>query len=81
MLISSAEAREAETEARQQRIGLAHLLRADESKCLNSSDKMRVRRIMTAAAERSTTYDTLLSEYEAQRLFDCGALYFDRPGL
>ncbi len=75
MLISAAVARASEHEARQQRTGLAHLLRADESKCATSTDKMRARRIMAAAAERSTTYDTLLNAYEAQRLFDAGALF------
>ena len=80
MFISAADAREAELGARQQRLGLAYLLRADETKAPTSADIMRLRRIMTAAAERSVTYDNLLSEPSTQPLFDCGALYFARPG-
>ena len=79
MTISASEAREAEHEARKQRLSLAHLLRADESKAPTSADIMRIRRIMAAAAERSATYDILLGEYEVQRLFNCGALYFVHP--
>jgi len=78
-MISANEAREAEREARKQRLGFAHLLRADESKAPNASDAMTIRRIMAAAAERSVTYDTLLSEHGTQRLFDCGSLWFSRP--
>jgi hypothetical protein len=79
MMISAAEAREAEREARNQRLRLAHLLRSDESKAPTSADIMRVRRIIAAAQERSITYDTLLSEPGTQKLFDCGALWFARP--
>ena len=74
------EAREAEAEARRQRISFAHLLRADESKAATSADVMRIRRIKAVAVERSVTYDQMLSEYETQRLFDSRALYFARPG-
>jgi len=80
MIISAAEAREAEHDARNQRIGFAHLLRADESKAPSASGLMHSRRIMAAAAERSVTYDHMLSEPETQRLFDCGALRFAHPG-
>ena len=52
-------------EARKQRLGFAHLLRADESKAPTSADIMRVRRIMATAAERSNTYDHMLSEPDA----------------
>jgi hypothetical protein len=79
MFISAADAREAELGARQQRLGFAHLLRADESKAPTSADIMRTRRIIAAASERNVTYDQMLSEYGMQRLFDCGALYFARP--
>ncbi len=79
MNISATEAREAEQEARKQRLGFAHLLRADESKAPTSADLMRIRRIMAAAEERSVIYDHMLSEPETQRLFDCGALYFAHP--
>ena len=80
MFISAAEAREAEHEARKQRIGFAHLLRADETKAPSAASLMRLRRIMSAASERSVTYDLMLGERETQRLFSVGALFFARPG-
>jgi hypothetical protein len=80
MILSAADARAAEQEARRQRLSFAHLLRGDESKCTSARDQMAVRRIIAAAQERSVTYDTLLSEHGTQRLFDCGALWFARPG-
>jgi hypothetical protein len=80
MTVSAADVREAESEARKQRLQLAHLLRADESKAPTAAGLMHLRRIMAAAMERSVTYDHLLSEPETQRLFGCGALYFPRPG-
>ena len=79
MFISAADAREAEQEARKQRLGFAHLLRADESKAPTSADIMRIRRMMATAAEHSITYDNMLSGPDTQRLFNCGALHFDRP--
>jgi len=79
MPISAAEAREAQHEARKQRLSLADLLRADESKAATSANIMRIRRIIAAVAERSVIYDILLSECETQRLFTCGALYFAHP--
>ena len=75
MLMSTAEAREAEREARRQRPGLAHLLCANESKARSAADVMRIRQFVAAAAEGSITYDILLSEYE-QRLFTYSAPYF-----
>ena len=80
MFISATEAREAEQEARKQRLGFAHLLRADESKAPTSADVMRMRRIMAAAAERSISFDEMLSEPTTQKLFSCGSLYFIRAG-
>jgi hypothetical protein len=79
MTISAADARTAEQDARKQRIGLAHLLRADESKAPTASSLMHLRRIMSAASERSVTYDHMLSEAETQRLFSVGVLFFARP--
>ena len=72
--------REAEHKARQQRISLAYLLRGDEAKAGSAKGAMAVRRILAAAAEKSVTYDMLISEHETQPLFDCGALWFARPG-
>ena len=80
MFISAIEAREAEHEAREQRIGFAHLLRADEGKAPSAAALMHLRRMMAAAAERSVTYDHMLGERDTQALFSCGALYFARQG-
>ena len=80
MTISAQDTREAEQEARKQRIGFAHLLRADESKVPSAASLMHLRRIMSAAGERSVTYDHMLSEPESQRLFSVRALAFARPG-
>jgi hypothetical protein len=79
ILISAADAREAEQEARKQRLEFGYLLRAEESKAPTSADIMRIRRMMATGAERSVTYDNMLSEPDTQRPFNCGALYFDRP--
>jgi hypothetical protein len=79
MLISAREAREAEEEARKQRLGFSHLLRADESKAPTSADVMRIRRVLASAVEGGTAYDEMLSEPTTQKLFRCGALYFARP--
>jgi hypothetical protein len=79
MNLSAADARDAEREARRQRLSLAHLLRSDESKVTSPSDLMKVKRLMTAAAERSVAYDEILRELDTQRLFNAGALYFARP--
>ena len=43
MFTSAAEARAAENEARRQRLGFAHLVRADESKATSAKDVMAVR--------------------------------------
>ncbi len=80
MLISDSEARNAEREALKERLGLARLLRADESKAPAARDVMKIKRIMTAAASRSAAYDEELREPGTQALFDLGALYFVRPG-
>ena len=48
MTVSAMEAREAEHEARRQRIGRAHLLRADEGKVTSAAGLMHLRRIMAA---------------------------------
>jgi hypothetical protein len=41
---------------------------------------MAVRHLLAAAAEKSVTYDLLISEHETQPLFDRGTLWFARPG-
>ena len=79
MFISGADAREAEQEARKQRLGLAHLLRAEESNAPTSADVMRIRRIMAATGEGGHAYDAMLSEPTTGSLFAVGALYFAHP--
>jgi hypothetical protein len=78
VFISASEAKQAEQEARKQRLSLASLLRADESKVTSPSVTMHVRRILRAAADKSVVYDELLRERETQRLFNEGVLYFVR---
>jgi hypothetical protein len=80
MLLSASDARNAEHEARKQRSGFAHLLRADEGKAPTSADVMRIRRAMASAREGSMSYDAMLSESTSERLFQCGALFFARLG-
>jgi hypothetical protein len=80
MLLSAIDARTAEQEARKQRSGFAHLLRADEGKAPTSADIMRIHRAMASATDGSMSYDAMLSESTTERLFQCGALYFARLG-
>jgi hypothetical protein len=79
MYISFREARDAEAEARRQRLSLAYLLTVDHSKVTSPSTTMHVRRLMRAAAHKSADYDELLREIETQRLFTEGVLYFAKP--
>lgn len=76
MMISATEARQAELDARQQRLNFAHLLCADETKAPTSTDVMRIRRVMAAATERGMGYDAMLAEPTTSALFQCGALFF-----
>lgn len=80
MTISATDARNAEHEARKQRQGFAQMLRADESKAPTSADVMRIRRVVAAATEGGSGYDTMLSESTTNTLFACGALYFALNG-
>lgn len=78
-MLSYKDAVEAEREAKKQRLMAAHWLRADESKVQSASDQMLVRRFKAAAAEQSDVFDKLLRDYDVNRLFNVGALYFERP--
>lgn len=75
MIISGADARNAEIEASRQRQRFAKLLRGDESKAPTASDVLRIRRLLAAAAD-GNGYDAMLAESTCNVLFDCGALYF-----
>ena len=77
MQLSNVEARDAEREAKAHRMRMAQLLRIDETKAPSAADVLRLRRIKAAAAERGAGFDALIAEPETNRLFECGAIYFD----
>lgn len=79
MIISVAEAREAERESRAQRIAAGRWLRVDESKITAPRDMMLLHRVKAAAAEGSGAFDEMLRERDVVRLFNDGAWYFERP--
>jgi hypothetical protein len=79
VFISASEAKQAEAEARKQRLGFAHLLTVDYTKATSPGATMHIRRLMRAAADTSADYDELLREQETQRLFNEGVLYFAPP--
>jgi hypothetical protein len=56
---------------------MAQLLRIDETKSPSAADALRLRRIKAAAVERGAGFDALNTEPETNRLFDCGAIYFE----
>jgi hypothetical protein len=78
-MVSMTEAAEASRECKRQRIAAGQLLKVEESKVSSASDQMVLRRVKAAAAERSDTFDALLCDYDVNRLFNMGALYFARP--
>jgi hypothetical protein len=80
MMVSMAEAKEAERIAKQQRISAGRYLLVDERFVASASDQMLVRRIRAAAAEGSEAFDQLLRDRDVNRLFNSGALSFDRRG-
>ena len=73
------EVKEAERQAKLQRLGFAHLLRVDESKATSPNDQMYLHRVRAAAAERSETFDVMLRERDFNRLFNECAIYIERP--
>ena len=75
------EVREAERIAKAQRIAAGRWLLVDESKVTSPKDTMLLHRVRAAAAEGSATFDEMLSDRDVSRLFNDGALYFERPGL
>ena len=78
-MFSYKDAVEAEREAKQQRIAAGRWLRVDETKTLSPSDTMLVRRVVAAAADQSEIFAGLLRDYEVNKLFNAGVLYFERP--
>ncbi len=78
-VLSHKDADDASRNAKQQCMAAARLLRFDESKIQNASDKMMALRLLAAAKERGDTFIKLLGDYDVNRLFNSGALYFERP--
>ena len=77
-LISMSDARQAEREAKNQRLNAARWLQIDEAKAPSASDVMMLRRIKAAAEERSEAFDRMLEDRDANRLFNLGAWRFER---
>ena len=78
MFISMSEVREAERITKAERIAAGRYLRVDESKITSPKDMMLLHRVRAAAAEGSATFDVMLGDRDVNRLFNDGALYFDR---
>jgi hypothetical protein len=75
---SVVEVKEAERQAKLQRLGFARLSRVDESKVTSPKDLMLLHRVRAAAAERSEGFDAMLSEREVNRLFNEGAIFIEQ---
>jgi hypothetical protein len=80
MFISMPDVKEAERLSKVQRIQAGRWLRVDESKITAPKDMMLLHRVRAAAAEQSTAFDSMLSNMDVNRLFNDGALYFERFG-
>jgi hypothetical protein len=80
MIISMSEAKEAERIAKAQRIAAGRWLRVDETKVNSPKDTMLLHRVRAAAADGSGVFDAMLHDMDVNRLFNDGALYFERPG-
>ena len=78
MFLSMSEAKEAERVAKAQRIAAARWLVVDENKITSPKDIMLLHRVRAAAAERSVAFDEMLQDRDVNRLFNDGAIYFDR---
>jgi hypothetical protein len=78
--VSIPDAREAERAAKAQRIAAGRWLRVDETKVTSPKDVMLLHRVRAAAAEGSEAFDTMLRDRDVNRLFNGGALWFERPG-
>jgi hypothetical protein len=82
MFISMSDVKEAERIAKAQRIAAAKWLQVDESKVTSPKDMMFLHRVRAAAAAAgsSNAFESLLRDRDVNRLFNDGALYFERPG-
>jgi hypothetical protein len=78
MIISMSAAKEADHVAKAQRMAAGRWLFVDESKVASPKDTMLVHRVRAAAAEGSGVFDEMLRDRDVNRLFNDGALSFDR---
>jgi len=78
--VSIPDAREAERNAKAQRIAAGRWLRVDETKITAPKDTMLLHRVRAAAAEGSEAFDEMLRDRDVNRLFNESALYFELPG-
>ena len=72
------EVKEAERLSKAQRIAAGRWLRVDESKITSPKDMMLLHRARAAAADGSGAFDEMLRNRDVNRLFNDGALYFER---
>ncbi len=79
IFISMLDVKEAERQSRVQRIQAGRWLRVDESKISAPKDIMLLHRVRAAVAEQSAAFDSMLSDMDVNRLFNDGAIYFERP--
>jgi hypothetical protein len=75
--VSLPDAREAERNAKAQRIAAGRWLRVDETKITSPKDTILVHRVCAAAVEGSEAFDEMLRDRDVSRLFNGGALWFD----
>jgi hypothetical protein len=61
---SVVEVKEAERQAKLQRLGFVHLIRIDETKATSPNDQMYLHRVRAAAAERSDAFDAMIRDRE-----------------
>ena len=80
MFISMVEVKEAERIAKAQRIAAGRWLRVDESRATSPKDTMLLHRVRAAAADGSGVFDEMLRDRDVNRLFNEGALSFERNG-
>lgn len=78
MFISVADVKEAERNAKGQRLSNARYFRVDETKATSPKDVMLLHRFRAAAAEQSGTFDSMLCDFDVNRLFNDGAIYLER---
>ena len=79
MIISVAEATEAERLCKAERMAAGRWLKVDESRVRSPKDMMLVHRVRAVAAEQSAAFDEMLRDRDVNRLFNDGVFYFEPP--